>query len=331
MRLRFTIATALTCSLALMGRPQENTKKPDQLAILQQVLTQIYQPSDVGKRVMGIGGESDVRKPGTIVVIQRQGLFGSLIRNETASSAIHGLEAKLYRGHQDYAVPVGERFYLTAVHVGSSTVDIGLLSARPVSTKQGRGRVWTIATFYLPEEVLANADRDAVTREIDQWLLPETRSEVSAKAVTLYATTAPVTQVAPAASPVPANRIETLTPGMTREQVLEAIGKPLREVAFQSQTWMHYSGMVVALRDGKLEAVESAGNSFTATVAFRSDPGNAEIFIDNHLAGSTPSSLQVPSGNHQISLRLVGYHDWVRDVMVLAGSDTQFNARLEKK
>src|SRR4029077_5045240 len=102
MRLRFAIVAAMICSFAPAGLTQGNPKGPDQHLILEQVLTQIYQPSEVGKRLMGIGADADVRRAGTIVVVQREGLYGSLLRNETASSSIHGLEAKLYRGHQDY-------------------------------------------------------------------------------------------------------------------------------------------------------------------------------------------------------------------------------------
>jgi len=294
----------------------------------------------VGKRLMGLGADSDVRRPGIIVVIQREGLYGSLIRNEIASSAIHGQEAKLYRGHQDYTVPVGERYYVTAVHVGSSTIDIGLLSARAVNSSHGTGRVWTIATFYFSEAVLANAEKDAVVREIDQWFVPEERGGMSSAPVAIAAGPAP--SPAPAAAPVvapvattPAAPVvstnETLNTGMTREQVLAALGKPQREVTFQAQTWLRYPGMVVLLRDGKLASVEQAGAASTASVALHSEPSGADIYIDGQLTGSTPSTLEVPAGNHEISVRLAGYQDWVRNVKVLAGSETHFDAKLEQK
>jgi hypothetical protein len=340
MRLRLATAVAVTCSFATIGFAQGNANGPDQHLVLEQILTQIYQPSEVGKRLMGLGADSDVRRPGIIVVIQREGLYGSLTRNEIASSAIHGQEAKLYRGHQDYTVPVGERYYVTAVHVGSSTIDIGLLSARAVNTSHGTGRVWTIATFYFSEAVLANAEKDTVVREIDQWIVPEGRGGMSSAPVAIA--TAPVPAPAPAAAPVAApvattptapvaSTTETLDPGMTREQVLSALGKPQREVTFQAQTWLHYPGMVVLLRDGKLTSVEQAGAAAPASVAFHSEPSGAEVYIDGQLTGSTPSTLEVPAGNHQISVRLAGYQDWVRDVKVLAGSETHFEAKLEQK
>jgi hypothetical protein len=338
MRLRFATPVALTCSFAAIGFAQGHPKGPDQHVILEQILTQIYRPSEVGKHLMGVGADADVRRPGTIVVVQREGLYGSLMRNESASSAIHGLEAKLYRGHQDYTVPAGERYYVTAVHAGSSTVDIGLLSARPVNTSHGAGRVWTIATFYFAEEVLANAEKDTVIREIDQWLMPEGRGGVSAAPAEMTGGPGPATVAAPATASavktttaVVASTTETLNSGMTREQVLAALGKPQREVNYQTQTWMQYPGMVVLLRDGKLTSVEPAGRTATASIVLRSEPSGAEIYIDGQLTGSTPSILNVPAGNHKISMRLVSYEDWVRDVKVLGGSETQFEVNLEKK
>jgi hypothetical protein len=320
------------------GFAQSNAKTRDQHLVLEQILTQIYQPAEVGKHLMGVGAETDVRKPGIIVVVQREGLYGSLTRNETASSAIHGLEAKLYRGHQDYTVPRGERFYVTAVHVGSSTIDIGLLSARPVSTSHGVARVWTITTFYFPEDVLGNAQKDVVIRQIDQWIVPEGRGGVSDARTNPLQEPALAPMVTPVAQPVArgtasaaSSTTETLTPGMTREQLVAVLGEPRREVTFESQAWMHYPGMVVQLRDGKLASVESEGLSFTASVALRSQPSGAEIYIDDQLTGSTPSTLQVPEGNHKISIRLAGYAAWVRDVKILAGSKTQFDATLAKQ
>ena len=344
MRLHDCAALALMlCCNATSCLAQGNAKGPDQHVVLEQILTQIYQPSEVGKHMMGIGADADVRRPGVIVVVQREGLYGSLMRNETASSAIHGVEAQLYRGHQDYSVPIGERFYVTAVHVGSSTIDIGLLSTRTVSTSHGVGRVWTITTFYLPEDVLATAEKDAAIREIDQWIVPEGHGREpsalspAAERPTSEPVPAPVA-TPPASTPVSlgqaarsANTTEALSTGMTREQVLVVLGKPQREVTFESQTWMHYPGMVVLLRNGKLTSVEQALPTSTASVTLRSEPKGAEIYIDGQLTGSTPSKLEVPSGNHKISIRLAGYADWVRDVNVLAGSETQFEATLAKQ
>lgn len=318
-------------SLALLvyaARGQEKSQAGNQRAVLEQILTQAYQPSVVGKQLMGVGSESAVRRAGIIVVVQRAGLYASLQRNETASTAIHGLQAEVFRGNKDYAIPVGERFYVTAIHVGGETVFFGLMSARSVTLPRGTGRVWAVATFYFPGETLANADKDAVFRAIDPWLVPEERFAASAGSTASVAP-APAAPRAPP-PPQPAAAPETLTPGMTRDQVVAAMGAPQREVSFGEQTWLNYPGMIVLLKDGKLASIDHSG-ALPARVAVHSDPGGAEIYLDGAFVGSTPSTLDLPGGNHQVSVRLAGYEEWMRNLRVLAGSEINLNVKLEKK
>ncbi|MGA8222486.1 MAG: hypothetical protein WB780_12595, partial [Candidatus Acidiferrales bacterium] len=148
----------------------------DQREVLEQILTQTYYPSLVGKHAMGLGSATEIRRAGIVVVVQRAGLSASYDRAQIASTEIHGSDTTLYRGKSDYKVPVGERFYVFSVTVGEETVNFGLLSSRGVATPKGAARVWAIATFYLPKDVIANADKDAAFRAIDPWFVPEGRS-----------------------------------------------------------------------------------------------------------------------------------------------------------
>jgi hypothetical protein len=331
MRRPVASALLLLCCVPTVLYAQGSTKTTDQRGILQQVLLQIYQPSEIGKKLMGVGADTNVRRPGTIVVIQREGLWGSFLRSEVASSSIHGLKADLYRGHQDYALPVGERSYVFSVHVGEDTVDIGMLSARPVSAQRSTARVWTVATFYFSAETLATADKDTVLREMDAWFVPEGRTSPAVDSMAASAAGAP-SSAAQSTPQVTSNTTaaETLRAGMTREEVLAAIGKPQREITFQSQTWLHYSAMVVLLKEGKLIDVQATGQPSTARVTFRSDPEDAEILLDSHLIGTAPSTLEVPAGNHQLIMRIPGRQDWVRDVLVLAGGEIHLHAQFDK-
>jgi hypothetical protein len=331
---------ALLLVLSFFAVPQ---KSFDQRTALEQILSQTYQPAEFGKRIMGIGAESDVRKAGTIVVVQREGLYGSLLRNEIASSSVDELSAKLFRGHQDFALPVGERLYVTSVHVGPSAVNLAFLSVRPITTPAGTNRLWTTVAFNFPEDVLAKGDKDSVYREIDKWFLPETRSTYAQPAAPVAAPVAPPAYTAPATSaaapqtaPAPAPAVlpapsapATLSPGMSREQIVAALGAPQREVNFESQTWLHYPSLIVLLKNGKLVSATQP-DSASATVALQSDPPGAEIYLDGQLAGSTPSTLQIPSGNHQLALRLAGYQDWTRDLHILPASQIQFSPKLQK-
>lgn len=338
MRIRSLAGLYLLLILISTGSAQEPTDATSQRTILQQILTQTYPSSEVGKHLMGVGKETEVRKPGGIVVIQRAGLFGSFERGEIASSAIHGLDASLFRGHQDYAVPAGERFYVTSIFVGKSTVMIGLLSARSVPSPKGAARVWTAASFYFPDKTLADADKNAVLGEIDAWFMLEGRAastEIPAAPVAAPVAVAPAAVIPAAAataapSPVPAVAPASLSPGMSREEIVAALGKPQREVTFQGQTWLYYPGMIALLKDGKLVSMEQSGPA-SATLAVGSEPAGAEIYVDGQLLSSTPATFEVTAGNHQLVLKLPGYQDWTRNIHVLPASAVHFEPTLEKK
>jgi len=338
MRIRSVVGLFLPLILASACSAQDASEASNQRVILQQILTQTYPTTEVGKRLMGMGKETDVRKPGGIVVIQRAGLYGSFERSEIAYSAIHGLDASLFRGHQDYVVPVGERFYVTSIFVGKSTVMVGLLSARSVPSPKGAARVWTAASFYFPDKTLADADKNAVLGEIDAWFMLEGRSvatvapaaPMAAPVAAAPAAVAPVA-VAPAApAPVPAAAPASLNPGMSREEIVAALGKPQREVTFQGQTWLYYPGMIALLKDGKLVSMEQSGPA-SATLAVDSEPAGAEIYVDGQLLSSTPGSFEITAGNHLLVLKLAGYQDWTRNIHVLPASTIHFEPKLEKK
>jgi PEGA domain len=337
-RLSFWILaiSLFSAGAAAQKKPAEQNDR----IVLEQILTQTYQPSLVGKQLMGIGGETDIRRAGTIVVIQRPGLYGSLLHTEPASSAIDGLQYKLFRGHQDYEVPAGERYYVTTIAVGSDTVLVALISARSISTQTGTGRMWTTLSFKFPANVLATADKETVFREFDQWFMPEGRATsvapaapaAAAPAVTTYRAAAPVTPPAPqpVVAPKPVAPSESaLTPGMTREQILQAMGKPDREIQYDQRQWMIYPGFIAALKDNKLETFETSGTGATK-ITVQSDPPGAEIYLDEQFVGSTPSILSVAPGKHAFRLHAAGRADWSRQVNVLTGSDVTLAATLDK-
>ncbi len=328
--------TVFSAGAAAQRKPAEQNDR----IVLEQILTQTYQPSQVGKQLMGIGGETDIRRAGTIVVIQRPGLYGSLLHTEPASSAIDGIQYKHFRGHKDYEVPAGERYYVTAIAVGSDTILVGMISARSVSTQAGAGRLWTTLSFKFPANVLATADKKTVFLEFDQWFMPEGRPTSAASAtppvVPAMTNTSPaaaplaVAVPLPAVSPRPAPLSESsLTQGMTREQIVQIMGNPDRDIHFDQREWMIYSGFVATLKDNKLETFETSGTG-SAKVAVQSDPAGAEIYLDEQLVGSTPSILVVAPGVHAFRLHAAGRADWSRQLKVLAGSDITLSATLDK-
>ena len=110
------------------------------------------------------------------------------------------------------------------------------------------------------------------------------------------------------------------------------MGPPQREVSLQGKTWMTYPGLMVVLEGGKLVSANQIGQSSTnAKVAVQSDPSGADIYIDGQMVGQTPSTFNLAPGEHQINVLLTGYQDWVRRVHLLAESEINLTARLEKK
>jgi PEGA domain len=328
----------LAFSCPVLGQEKESPAA-EQRAVLQHILEQTYQPSEVGKGLFGVGSGNAIRRAGVIVVVQRPGLYASLDRNEIASSTLHGLDANLIRGNKDYAVPAGERFYVFSVSVGETSVTFGLLTGRLITVQHGTARLWTAVSFNFSPETLSNADKDAVFRAIDPWFVPEGHATYGATsgAPTPPATmavaapaVAPAGSVQQAPSPPPARAPADLSPGMTRDQVVAALGAPQREVKFGDRIWLTYPGMVLLLEGGKLASVDQSGQP-PAKVGVHSDPAGGDIYFDGKMVGLTPSTFELPPGDHQISVQLSGYQDWVRQVHVLSGSEINLDAKLEKK
>lgn len=297
--------------------------------VLEQVLTQTYQLSIVGKGMMGAGSATAIRRAGTIVLVQKTGLYGSFDRNQIASSSIHGDTATLYHGNKDIEIPVGERFYVFSIAIGQDNVTLALLSAQLLNNPKGSGRVWAAITFDFPVQTLVNANKDEVFRAIDPWVAPEGHYTGTAFSQAAAAQGGPSAASA-ALPPSPAKPPAQLTLGMTRDEVVAAMGAPQRETSFQGRAWLTYPNMVIVLEDGKLKSIDQSAPA-PAKVAIRSTPDGAEIYLDGQMIGSTPSTLELPEGTHELSVRLSGYQDWTRSMRVLSGSEINLDAKLEKK
>ncbi len=63
---------------------------------------------------------------------------------------------------------------------------------------------------------------------------------------------------------------------------------------------------------------------------FTSIPAGAEISLDGHYVGSTPSTLNVRPGDHTVEVSLPGFVIWKRSLTVSAGSEVTVNAILQK-
>jgi|SRR5271165_4965995 len=71
------------------------------------------------------------------------------------------------------------------------------------------------------------------------------------------------------------------------------------------------------------------GNPATvASFSVSSHPSGADIEIDGDFVGSTPSTLQLSSGQHEITIKKKGFQPWTRKMKVTSGS-MNINADLE--
>jgi hypothetical protein len=65
-----------------------------------------------------------------------------------------------------------------------------------------------------------------------------------------------------------------------------------------------------------------------ANISIESTPGGADIEVDGFFVGSTPSTIQVAPGDHNIVVRKKGFTNWSRR-MNLSGAGAHLNAELE--
>jgi len=67
----------------------------------------------------------------------------------------------------------------------------------------------------------------------------------------------------------------------------------------------------------------------TTSVAFHSDPANAEVYVNGEFRGTAPLSLHLAAGTQKVELRLDGFQIWERELTVVAGNDTRVAATLQ--
>ena len=64
---------------------------------------------------------------------------------------------------------------------------------------------------------------------------------------------------------------------------------------------------------------------------FSSTPGGAEITLDGKYVGSTPSEIELATGTHVVVFSMPGFGQWKRELTVLAGSELNVSAILQKE
>ena len=72
-----------------------------------------------------------------------------------------------------------------------------------------------------------------------------------------------------------------------------------------------------------------ASNSSQVTLSIDSTPPGAEIDVDENFVGSTPSTVPVALGSHEITVRKKGFTSWTRKMNV-TGGNVYLNAELDR-
>jgi hypothetical protein len=288
---------------------------------LEESLQSRYRLTILGGGFMGVHGDNIIRRAGGVVILVQDGLYGSYDRGRLASNAIQKGKAELFSGDKDVALGKGEKFYVTAVHVGSDVVTLGLLSARMIPGSTKTSQVWATANFFFTKDLLVQGDIGKVYSVIDQWLLPEGAGSTPPPS-------APSTPSMPVAAAPPKNPVD-LKPGMARDEIVSALGAPLQEAGFGDHRWLTYPGITITLEQGKLTSVEGNAQALVA-VRISSDPGGADVLLDGRFVSSTPAVLRLPAGTYKVAVKMSGYADWEREMKILPGAEVNLNARLSK-
>ncbi len=99
--------------------------------------------------------------------------------------------------------------------------------------------------------------------------------------------------------------------------------KPARELA-ESYTSIYVSARWVGHDDARYNPRR------TEKIRFRSNPDNAELYIDGEYMGKTSKTVRLSHGPHKIRLRKKGYNDWVRSLYVDKNSPESISATLTR-
>jgi hypothetical protein len=93
------------------------------------------------------------------------------------------------------------------------------------------------------------------------------------------------------------------------------------------------NGGPVASNESKAEdeARVACSPAAASCVTFVSEPQGADIYVDGKFVGSTPSTLALPAGAHEIRVEADNFKTWTRKLTSTAGSTVTIHAALTKK
>jgi hypothetical protein len=337
------ISLLLTC-LLVVTLPAALAQDLGQRPMLEDSIQARYRLTILGGGPLGIrGGDNAIRRVGGIVVLMQDGFYGSFTRTTQTANAIQEGKLSVLTGAKEVAILRGEKFYVTSASVGSDVVTLGLLSTRMLPGPRKPAQVWATASFFFAPDTLAQGDLQKIYAAIDPWIQPEAVNSGATAALPLPP--APAAAAAPAASPsaavtakpsgaaavatATASSPVELKPGMTHDEIVNALGPPLQDVTFGDRRWLTYPGITVALEKGQLTAADRNAQALVP-MKISSDPTGADVFLDGSFVSTTPALLRLQAGTYKIAVKMSGYADWEREVKVLPGAEVSLDAKLSK-
>jgi hypothetical protein len=73
-----------------------------------------------------------------------------------------------------------------------------------------------------------------------------------------------------------------------------------------------------------------AATPTTAKLSVASIPDGADIEVDGSFVGNTPSDIDVPAGEHTVTVKKSGFQTWEKKLKVSGGSNVHLRAEMEK-
>jgi len=124
--------------------------------------------------------------------------------------------------------------------------------------------------------------------------------------------------------------------GKNEQAMAEAVAKHFKEFLTKApaQTPIVAQEQTSSGQGAHLVDVSSNGDSAIpvqlSTVIVRSTPPGADINVDGKYVGSTPSTIQLTPGDHEVSIEKEEMRPWQRTLTVTAGGSTSIDATLVK-
>jgi PEGA domain len=126
------------------------------------------------------------------------------------------------------------------------------------------------------------------------------------------------------------------------QSMAEAVAKHLKEFVDHSAGKETLTAEASAPATAQLEPLPAADNSQAeprvesglamqpASIIVKSTPPGADINVDGKYMGSTPSTIQLTPGDHQVSIEKEELRPWQRTMTVTAGGSSTIDATLVK-